>query len=182
MNEFTIISLEQDSLYSLIVFEINNISDILRKTCVGQFVKSCTFDLNFPTSIRKSKWVVILFFNGQYDHRGAPDKRISVYLKLMTCERESTAIKFDAEFRLGSGHGCKQNQILCFNDVTRRWIATHLQTVNEIITNNCPDTLLLSIHLIERSAKNSSLSFGAGAMPAAMYDFCHSSITKNVNI
>lgn len=156
MNEFTSISVEQNISQTFIVFEINNLSELLQKVSVGQFVKSC-IELNFPTSIGKSKWDIILFLNGQYDHIGIHDERVSVYLKLTSCEHQSKVLKFDVKFQLGSKCGWEQEQCLCINNIRTRWIRTHLININDIISDGClDDTLLLSLYLKENVSISST--------------------------
>ncbi len=144
MNEFNIVSLEQLGSESLIVFEVNNVQTIIQKTSVGESVKSPIFELNFPNSIEQSKWIVILFINGQYDPYGNPDKRRRVYLQMINCEQDAIAIKLDVKFQLGGKYCCHRAQTFCFKDVKKRWIGTN---VDEITRNDNSDTLLLSLHL-----------------------------------
>lgn len=139
---FPIVSLEQNIFESQIVFQVLNIGEILRKTSVGEFTKSETFELSFPTSIGKSKWDVILFLNGQYNN-GNPDRRVSLYLKMIYCEKPSMVLKFDVGFQLGHVKNWKLHQMVCFNDVNRRWIGPQFFNPNEVINA----TLLLSIHM-----------------------------------
>lgn len=160
MTGFIVISLEQLASESVIVLEISKITSILRKTSVGEFVKSHTFDLHFSNSIGQSKWVVILFLNGQYDRNGKPDKRICVYLQMISCERDAIEIKLDVKFQLGEKRFCKQDQLFCFKDVKKRWIGA---TIDEIIKNGFPDTLLLSVYLT-CSTENSSNIFSTGGI------------------
>lgn len=147
MNEFAIVSLQQNILQTAITFEINNISELLRTTCVGEFVKSQTFVLHFPMSIGYSKWVVVLFLNGQYDSRGSPDKRVSVYLRMISCEKESVALKLDVKFQFEQVHSLKIDTLLCFKEVRMRWVGTQLLPINEI--TDCRDSMLLSMYLNE---------------------------------
>lgn len=145
-------SLEQNSSHSLIVFEIKKIAQLLQKTSVGEFVKSCPFELKFSKSIGQSKWVLILFPNGQYDCNGMSDEQISVYLKMISCEKVSMVLKLDVKFQLRSGIGWKQVQSLCFNNVRARWIGIQLVGVNELSKNDCSDnTAMLSVYLTEHS-------------------------------
>lgn len=159
-NEFQVVSIQQKNTESLIVFEINQVSKIVQKTNIGQFVRSYPFELHYPTSIGKSKWVVIIFLNGQYEHGGKPNDMICIYLKMVQCEQQSTVFKFDVKFQLGSEHGAvfKKNQSICFDNVRTRWIGTKLVNINEMIINGSRyiqnDTLKLSVYLNENSPKH----------------------------
>lgn len=159
--EFDVVSVDQDDLQSLVVFEINRVSKIVRKTNIGQYIKSRFFDLNFPKSIGRSKWQVILFLNGQYE-AGQPNEVINIYLKMVKCERQSAEFKFDINFKLGSENATTtmNDQILCFDEVKTRWIGTQLIPINEMIKNGSQfihgDILLLSAHLKEHFTKHVS--------------------------
>lgn len=142
MFTFPIVSMEQNIFQSQIVFEILNIREILRKTSVGEFIKSESFELYFPTSIGKSKWDVILFLNGQYNN-GNPDRRVALYLKMIYCEKPSMVLKLDVAFQLNHVKNRKLNEMVCFNDLNRRWIGPQFFNLNEVINA----TLLLSIHM-----------------------------------
>lgn len=156
--EFDVVSVDQNNSQSLVVFEINQVTSIVRKTNVGQFVKSFPFELNFPTSIGKSKWVVILFPNGQYE-AGRANDLIYIYLKMVYCEYQSAEFKFDVKFQLGSEYATvtKKDVHLCFDNVKTRWIGTKLLNTNEMIMNGSQfihdDILLLSVNLNEHSTK-----------------------------
>jgi len=65
-------------------------------------VKSRPFELYYPMTIGKARWVVILFLNGQYENEGVADDLISVYLKMEQCEHQSAVFNFDVQFQLGS--------------------------------------------------------------------------------
>lgn len=159
--EFNVVAVDQNILRSLVVFEINQVSSIVRKTNVGQFVQSCPFELTFPTSIGKSKWVVILFPNGQYD-AGKANDLIYVYLKMVYCEHQSAEFKFDVQFRLGSEYATvtKRNQTLRFDNVKTRWIGTKLLNTSEMIINGSrfihDDILLMSVDMTENHSKHES--------------------------
>lgn len=159
--EFDVVSVEQNNLESLVVFQINKVSAIVRKTNVGQFVKSYPFELNFPTSIGKSKWIVILFLNGQYE-AGQPNDLIYIYLKMLHCQHQSAEFKFDVRFQLGSEYATitKKDQRVCFDNVKTRWIGAKLMTVNEMIMNEsryiCNDILMMTVNLNEHFKQHAS--------------------------
>lgn len=158
--EFDVVSLEQNNFQSLVVFQINQVSAIVRKTNVGQFVKSCPFELNFPTSIGKSKWIVILFLNGQYE-AGQPNELINIYLKMVHCEHQSVEFKFDARFQLGTEYATitMKDQRVCFDNVKTRWIGSKL-SATEMIRNGSryirDDILLMTVNLNEHFKKHAS--------------------------
>lgn len=170
--EFNVVSIDQRNSESLVVFEINKVSSIVRKTNVGQYVKSKPFELNYPTSIGKSKWNIILFLNGQYEHGGMPNDVICIYLKMLHCEQQSSAFKFDVKFQLGINCATetKKNQSVCFNNVRTRWIGTKLINTNEMILKGSRyiqnDTLFLSVHLNENFPKHLSVE----TFPEASYN------------
>lgn len=145
-TEFNVVFIEQNSFQSLIVFELHEINTLVRKTSVGQFVKSSTFGLNFPTSIGKSEWKIILFLNGQYD-MGIKDDRIFVYLKMTHCERHSSVFKFDAKFQLGSKFATKLDQNICFDKPRSTWIGMYFMKINEMMIHD--NTLMLTVYLNE---------------------------------
>lgn len=155
---FDVVSVDQNNLQSLVVFEINKVSAIVRKTSIGQYIKSYPFVLNFPKSIGKSKWVVILFLNGQYE-AGEPDGLIYIYLKMVHCEHQSAEFKFDIKLQLGIEYATitMKDQTLCFDDVKKRWIGTKLLLINEMIKHGSrfiqDDILLLSVHFNEHFTK-----------------------------
>lgn len=159
--EFNVVSVDQNNLQSFVVFEINRVSSIVRKTNVGQFIRSRPFELNFPTSIGKSRWIVLLFPNGQYE-AGRPNDLIYVYLKMVHCEHQSAEFKFDVMFQLGSEYATatKKNLTLCFDNVKTRWIGTKLLNTYEMIMNGSrfiqDDILMLSLNLNEHFTKHVS--------------------------
>lgn len=159
--EFDVVSVDQNNLQSYVVFEINQVSAVVRKTNVGQFVNSCPFELNFPTSIGKSKWVVILFLNGQYE-AGQSNEQICIYLKLVDCEHQSVDFKFDVKFQLGTERATitKKDQKLCFDNAKTRWMGAKLMFIRDMIKNNSrfiqDDMLFLSVHLSEHLTKHVS--------------------------
>lgn len=159
-EQFDVISLEQNHLESLVVFQINNVSSIVRKTNIGQMIESSPFDLNYSMSIGNSKWVVILFLNGQYESGGAPNEHICVYLKMINCEQQSTVFEIDVKFQLGSEYAVVEmnNQNFRYDNARSRWIGTRLIKINEMIINGCRfiqnDTLLLSVHFNEHIPKH----------------------------
>lgn len=152
MDRFGVVSIEQNVSESLIHFEIRNFSEMLQKICVGQFVKSCHFVLNFPRSIGLSTWAVILFPHGQYDFEGKHDKRVSVYLNLIGCEVQSVDIKLDVNIQLGQVHANKKDQILCFDDMKKRWFGMHFSNFDETDRIACGSTSLLSVYIKEHFA------------------------------
>lgn len=159
--EFNVVSVDETNLQALVVFQIEQVSKIVQLTSVGQFVKSCPFELNFPTSIGKSKWVVILFANGQYE-AGKPNETISVYLKMLDCEHHSAEFKCDVKFQLGSDYASvsKKDLTLRFDNVKTRWAGVKLINTNEMIVNGSrfiqDDMIFLSVHLNEHFTKHVS--------------------------
>lgn len=161
-NDFDVVSIDQKNTKSLVVFEINQVTKFVQKTSVGQFIKSQPFELNFPSSIGQSKWILMLFLNGQYEHGGKANENIFVYLKMVQCDprQQSTVFKFDVTFQLGSEHGLvsKKNESLCYDNVRTRWIGTKLLNISEMISNGSRyiqnDTLMLSVFLNENLPKH----------------------------
>lgn len=154
--EFDVVSVDQNqnNLESLIVFQIQQISSAVRLTSVGQFIKSSPFELEFPISIGRSKWILFVFLNGQYEAGHANDT-ISIYLKLIECEHQSAEFKFDAGFQFGSEGTTmiKKNLRLCFANIRTRWFGVNLIKTTEMILNKSrfirDDVLMLTVSLNE---------------------------------
>lgn len=156
--EFNVVSVEQKSLQSQIIFEINRLSTVVRKTSVGQCIKSSQFELDFPTSIGKSQWILFIFPNGQYE-TGKPNDAINIYLKIVRCEHQSAELNFNVTLQFGDEYAkiIKNNQRVCFGKPKTRWICVKLMTIKEMNVHSNrfirDDTLVLSILLEERRSQ-----------------------------
>lgn len=150
MSGLSVVFVEQISARSLIVFEISNVSHLIQNKSVGEFVKSCTFKLNYTNSIGLSTWELLLFPNGQYDCNGIPDEQTSVYLKVVKCENMSEELKLDVKVQIGGHIGRKQNQSFCFSHASTTWTRTKLMNVNAL-KNYQGNTAVFSLHLTEHS-------------------------------
>lgn len=150
--EFDVVSVDQNqcNLESLVVFQIQQVSAAVQRTCVGQFIKSSSFELEFPISIGRSKWNLFLFLNGQYE-AGHPNETISSYLMLTECDNPSAEFKFNVEFQFGSEGTTvvKKNQRLCYANIKSRWLGVSLLKTTEMILNKSrfirDDVLMLTV-------------------------------------
>ncbi|XP_037049117.1 uncharacterized protein LOC119083502 [Bradysia coprophila] len=151
--EFDVVSVDQKNLESLIVFQVQQISSFVRRISVGQFIKSSPFELQFPISIGRSKWILFLFLNGQYE-AGEANEMISIYLMLDQCEHQSAEFKFDVKFQFGeSATVVRKNQRLCFESVKERWFGANIMKITDMILNDSrlirDDVLTLTVSLNE---------------------------------
>lgn len=152
--EFDVIVAERNQLRAEIVFIVKQWSSIVQKISVGQSIKSGPFTLDFPASIGKSKWNLLLFPNGQYEN-GRSNDTLAVYLKLLQCERQSAELNFHVTVGFGDENANveRRNQRICFENAKTRWIGIPLINVNELIADEDRfvqrDTMILSVRLEE---------------------------------
>lgn len=90
---------------------INKFSSLRKSVAIGESLVSNEFSLIFPNSIGESKWKLAFYPNGQYVDEGRVDGFISIYLVMLSCEREDDALSANVSFQLKSQNGLDDGRV-----------------------------------------------------------------------
>lgn len=146
-NNFVIV--ETDQTTHRCTAMLVNVSLHTQKLEVGQSITSQIFEMTCP-KIGKALWSLIVFLNGQYEYE-RDNGQLSVYLKMIACERKNEKMLVDVKFFIESEETFSKMvpaNTFHYENTRTRWVGTTLVSKSELYAQERCDYLVRKNNLV----------------------------------